>query len=405
MKTRSYVSSRARALRSAASASPSAHLARRLGRARATRGWPAARAHGGGVALDEHGAARRPRESASMPSAPRARRTGRARARPRRRRASRTAPRARGRRSAASPARAAPAGACRRASRRSPARTPPRDTGAADLASAQRDRLERLGRRSAAQRVAEQRVLGRAAARGRAATIASACARARSSSSASSGRRATRNWPRPDWRVPISSPSLRSSRSISASGSRRRARPARAAAREPGGPDEQAAARVLAAADAPAQLVQLGDPEALGVLDQHHGRVGHVDPDLDHRRRDEHVGLARRERRHRLLLLARAHPAVQQHQPIALRSSPSRRRSSSAVAARAPIPAAAAPARSPPVTPRPAGRRRTPGARPRAPRGAARRRAARSRSPATMRVSIGWRPRGSSRSALMSRSP
>ena len=70
---------------------------------------------------------------------------------------------------------------------------------------------------------------------------------------------------------------------------------------------------MLAAADPPAQLVQLRDAVALGVLDEHHRRVRDVDPDLDHGRGDEHVGAAGGERRHRLLLLARAHLAVQQH--------------------------------------------------------------------------------------------
>ncbi len=70
-----------------------------------------------------------------------------------------------------------------------------------------------------------------------------------------------------------------------------------------------------AAPDPPAQLVQLRDPVAVGVLDQHHGGVRDVDPDLDHRGGDEHVGLARGERRHRLLLLRRAQLPVQQHDP------------------------------------------------------------------------------------------
>jgi hypothetical protein len=70
---------------------------------------------------------------------------------------------------------------------------------------------------------------------------------------------------------------------------------------------------VLAAPDAPAQLVQLRDPVALGVLDEHHRRVGDVDADLDHGGGDEHVGGARREGRHRLLLLARALLPVQEH--------------------------------------------------------------------------------------------
>ena len=47
--------------------------------------------------------------------------------------------------------------------------------------------------------------------------------------------------------------------------------------------DEQAQPGVAAAADPPAQLVQLGDAEPVGVHDHHHGGVGHVDPDLDRR--------------------------------------------------------------------------------------------------------------------------
>ncbi len=69
---------------------------------------------------------------------------------------------------------------------------------------------------------------------------------------------------------------------------------------------------MLAAPDPPAQLVELGDAEALGALDQHHGRVRHVDPDLDHRRRHQHVGLPGGERRHRLRLLGRVHLPVDQ---------------------------------------------------------------------------------------------
>ena len=73
--------------------------------------------------------------------------------------------------------------------------------------------------------------------------------------------------------------------------------------------------RVLAAADAAAQLVQLGDAEPIGVEDHHHRRVRHVDADLDHRRGDEHVELARAERLHHRLLLRRRQPAVQQPEP------------------------------------------------------------------------------------------
>ena len=63
-----------------------------------------------------------------------------------------------------------------------------------------------------------------------------------------------------------------------------------------GSPKRMQSDGVLAAADPAAQLVQLRQPEALGLLDQHHRRVRHVDADLDHARRHQHVGLAGGER-------------------------------------------------------------------------------------------------------------
>jgi hypothetical protein len=51
---------------------------------------------------------------------------------------------------------------------------------------------------------------------------------------------------------------------------------------------------VRATAHAAAQLVQLGDAEPVGVEDDHHRRVGHVDADLDHRGGHEHVESPRR---------------------------------------------------------------------------------------------------------------
>src|SRR5262249_41033208 len=49
---------------------------------------------------------------------------------------------------------------------------------------------------------------------------------------------------------------------------------------------EQEAPRFLRAApDATAQLVELREAQPLRVLDDHHGRRGNVDADLDHRRR------------------------------------------------------------------------------------------------------------------------
>ena len=95
---------------------------------------------------------------------------------------------------------------------------------------------------------------------------------------------------------------------------------------------------MLAAPDATAQLVQLGDAEALGVLDEHYGRVGDVDADLDDGRGDEHVGFAGGERGHRLLLLARSHAAVQQHEPVAAQLALAQPLSSAVAARRSPRP-------------------------------------------------------------------
>ena len=63
--------------------------------------------------------------------------------------------------------------------------------------------------------------------------------------------------------------------------------------------EQDAERRVLAAADPAAQLVELREPVALGLLDHHHGRVGHVDADLDHAGGHQHVGVAGGEGGHR----------------------------------------------------------------------------------------------------------
>jgi hypothetical protein len=62
--------------------------------------------------------------------------------------------------------------------------------------------------------------------------------------------------------------------------------------------DEDAVARALAPAHPAAELVELREPEPLGVLDDHYGGVGYVDADLDHRGGDQHVDLAGQERAH-----------------------------------------------------------------------------------------------------------
>ena len=69
---------------------------------------------------------------------------------------------------------------------------------------------------------------------------------------------------------------------------------------------EQQAVRLLAAPPhAAAQLVELREAEALGALDDHDGRVGHVDADLDEAGGDEHLDLAGLEGAHDVVALGR----------------------------------------------------------------------------------------------------
>ena len=78
---------------------------------------------------------------------------------------------------------------------------------------------------------------------------------------------------------------------------------------------EDAEALLGAPADPAAQLVQLRQPEALGVLDEHDGGVGDVDADFDDRRRDQNLDLARPEPAHDLVALLGLEPPM--HQPHA----------------------------------------------------------------------------------------
>lgn len=75
---------------------------------------------------------------------------------------------------------------------------------------------------------------------------------------------------------------------------------------------------VRATAHSAAQLMQLGDAEPVGIDDDHHGCVGHVDADLDDGGGHEHVDVAATERIHHGLLLRRRHPTVQQRDAQAL---------------------------------------------------------------------------------------
>ena len=106
---------------------------------------------------------------------------------------------------------------------------------------------------------------------------------------------------RPAWRVPRNSPAPRMRRSASAIAKpslrlEQRQQPRLAVVVGPRA-TSSAGARPLAAPDATAQLVELREAEALGVLDHHQGRVRHVDADLDHGRRDQHLRLGPRAKR------------------------------------------------------------------------------------------------------------
>ena len=59
--------------------------------------------------------------------------------------------------------------------------------------------------------------------------------------------------------------------------------------------DKQAGALALTAPNASAKLVELCEAEAFGAFDDHEGRVGDIDADLDDGRGDEYSQLARRE--------------------------------------------------------------------------------------------------------------
>ena len=96
---------------------------------------------------------------------------------------------------------------------------------------------------------------------------------------------------------------------------------------------EDAVRLVRAAADTAAQLVQLRQSETFGVLDDHDRRVGHVDADLDHGRRDEDVELAADERIHHAILDVLLQTAVQERDAEVREIRPATRWSAISVAA------------------------------------------------------------------------
>ena len=63
--------------------------------------------------------------------------------------------------------------------------------------------------------------------------------------------------------------------------------------------------------------MHLREAEALGVLDHHDRRLGNVDADLDHGRRDQHLRLAALEPLHRRVLVRPLHAAVHEADRVA----------------------------------------------------------------------------------------
>ncbi len=84
-------------------------------------------------------------------------------------------------------------------------------------------------------------------------------------------------------------------------------------------PRDEQAVRLLGAPPHPAsQLVQLGEAEPVGLLDDHDRRVRDVDADLDHRRRHQDVELPGLEARHQIAAVGGLEPAVEQADAVAL---------------------------------------------------------------------------------------
>ena len=67
---------------------------------------------------------------------------------------------------------------------------------------------------------------------------------------------------------------------------------------------------LAATPDAAAQLMELSETKAIGVLDHHHRGVGDVHAHFDHRCGDQHVEVSRRKRGHHTLTIPGGHLAV-----------------------------------------------------------------------------------------------
>ncbi len=81
---------------------------------------------------------------------------------------------------------------------------------------------------------------------------------------------------------------------------------------------KQYAVRCLRASTYPAaELMQLREPEAFRVLNEHHRRVSHIDPHLDDSGGNENIDRPVTERAHRRIALLRRNPSVEQRHTFA----------------------------------------------------------------------------------------
>ena len=130
------------------------------------------------------------------------------------------------------------------------------------------------------------------------------------------GESAMRNSSMPLWRLPSTSPGPRRRRSSSAMtkpSSVSRMVFSRASRSPPAAANTAGCSWMpRAAPDAAAQLVQLGQAEALGMLHHHDGGFRHVHADFDHGGGDQQLGLAGLEGGHGGVALGRFHLAMHQ---------------------------------------------------------------------------------------------
>jgi len=121
----------------------------------------------------------------------------------------------------------------------------------------------------------------------------------------------------PDWRVPKNSPGPRRRRSVSAisktvGGAHHGFEAGAGFVGHARGGDEYAMGFLRAAADASAKLVELGEAEALGVLDDHDGGVGDVHAHLHYSCGDEDLRFVLAEALHDFFFFVAGEAAVQE---------------------------------------------------------------------------------------------